>query len=310
MNLRALDLNLLVVLHALLEEGHVTRAARRLGLSQPATSSALERCRHVFSDMLLEKVGSRMQLTPKAQALRDPLARALEAVHAVVDVRPRELRELQQVVRLSMADHPAVMLLGALHAELQAGAPRLDLVVLPWRGAADALQRLEGGEADLAVSVFPALPPQFTRVELLREQYVVAMRAGHPGVRRFGLDAWLAYPHVLVSGQAHTRGVLDEALAERGLTRRVGTVVPNFMMVEPLLLASDLVAMLPSRSAAAGSAGKRLAVFDPPLPVPGFALHLAWHARREADPATRHVASLVQRLLPALPVARSRRQRV
>jgi DNA-binding transcriptional LysR family regulator len=296
MNLRALDLNLLVVLHALLEEGHVTRAARRLALSQPAASSALERCRHVFRDPLLERVGTTMRLTPKAQALRAPLADALRAVHAVVDARPADLSRLKQAVRIATADQPGVLLLAQLLPRLRQTAPLIDIVLLPWRGAAEALQRLESGEADLAVSVFPALAPQFRRTELLQERYVVAMRAGHPACRRFSLQKWLAFAHVLVSGQGETRGPLDESLAEQGLARRVGAVVPNFLMVEPLLLASDLIAMLPERCLSAENRAG-LAVFEPPIAVPGFALHLASHERKDGDAAVQHVAALVQACL-------------
>lgn len=296
MNLRALDLNLLVVLQAVLEEGHVTRAARRLALSQPATSSALERCRHVFRDPLIERVGATMRLTPKGQSLRAPLAQALQAVREVVDARPADLSRLKQTVRIATADQPGVLLLAQLLPQLARTAPLVDLVVLPWRGAAEALQRLESGEADLAVSVFPVLGPQFRRTELLQERYVVAMRAGHPAARRFSLQKWLAFPHVLVSGQGDTRGPLDEALAEQGLVRRVGAVVPTFLMVEPLLQACDLIAMLPERCLSpAGRSG--LAVFEPPLAVPGFALHLATHARKDGDAAVQHVAALVQACL-------------
>lgn len=298
MNLRALDLNLLVILHALLEEGHVTRASRRLALSQPATSSALDRCRQIFGDPLLERVGSTMRLTPKAQALREPLQQALAAVSAVVDAPSKDLRQLKQTVRIAMADQPALDVMRALLKQLQVSAPLVDLVQLPWRGGGEALHRLESGEADLALSVFPTLPPEFRRVELIREHYVVAMRVRHPAARRFDTDTWLAYPHVLVSGQGETRGALDDALAGLGMTRRVGAVVPNFMMVEPLLLETDLIAMLPSRSISVAGE-KRLAVFEPPLAVPGFTMHMAWHVRRDADVVVQHVGDLIRELFSA-----------
>lgn len=225
--------------------------------------------------------------------LREPLAEALQAVHAVINAQPADLARLNQTVRIATADQPGVLLLAQLLPRLAETALLIDIVMLPWRGAAEALQRLESGEADLAISVFPVLAPQFRRTELLQERYVVAMRAGHPASRRFSLQKWLAFPHVLVSGQGETRGPLDEALVEQGLARRVGAVVPSFLMVEPLLLASDLIARLPERCLSADN-NAQLAAFEPPMDVPGFPLHLASHARKDGDTAVQHVAALVQ----------------
>lgn len=124
----------------------------------------------------------------------------------------------------------------------------------------------------------------------------VLMRRGHPAAAAFGLEVWLAHPHVLVSGQGATRGALDEALARLGRSRRVGVVVPSFLLVPPLLAGSDLIALLPGRTLPADPQG-RFVDFAPPIPVPGFPLHLAWHARRDRDVAVRHVAALVQAVL-------------
>jgi DNA-binding transcriptional LysR family regulator len=298
MNLRSLDLNLLVILDALLDEAHVTRAASRLALSQPATSSALERCRHLFGDRLLERgAGGRMRLTPKAQALREPLRRALAAVTDVVGQTPADLATLRQTVRIVMADLPAGLVAAPLYARLQATAPGLRPVLLPWRSQADALRMLENGTADIAVSVAGEPVPGVHGMPLLDETYVVAMRAGHPAARRFDLQRWLAHPHVVVSSRGESEGALDRALADRGLQRTVGIVVPAFSMVAPLLGESDLIAMVPSR-ALRGAAG--LAVFEPPLPVPGFSLAMSWHARRDRDPGVRHVTALLEELVRTL----------
>jgi DNA-binding transcriptional LysR family regulator len=289
MNLRGIDLNLLVVLDALLDEAHVTRAATRLALSQPATSSALDRCRHLFDDPLLERAGGGMKLTPKAEALRGPLRALLADVEAVISPPQQDLLTIRRAVRIVMADHPAAMLAPALLADLAVSAPGIDLVIQPWHGAAAALDSLARGDSDLAVSVFPAVENALRREQLLFETYVVAMRADHPAAEGFDLERWLAWPHVLVSGRGETRGALDQALAAHGRERRVGVVVPSFGMVAPLLLSTDLVAMLPRRCLPTADR-EAFAVFEPPIPVEGFPLHLAWHARRDDDQAVRHVA--------------------
>jgi DNA-binding transcriptional LysR family regulator len=294
MNLRALDLNLLVVLDALLDEAHVSRAADRLGLSQPAASAALQRCRHLFGDALLERGRGTMYLTPKAETLRAPLKSLLASVADLVDAPEVPLREIRQTLRITMADYPALFVIAPLQQELQRSAPGLDLVIQPWHGADAARTALVDGASDLAISVFPPADDDLHREELLVEHYLVVMRTGHPAAEAFDLETWLAYPHILVSGRGDTRTPVDAELSSRGLSRRVGLVVPNFQMVPALLQGSDMIAMLPSR---VSSDFGGVISFPPPIPASGFPLHLAWHARRAKDAALQHVAAILGRLL-------------
>lgn len=294
MNLRALDLNLLVILDALLDEAHVSRAADRLGLSQPAASAALQRCRHVFRDELLERGRGTMYLTAKAQALRAPLKSLLSGVAELVDPPQVPLAQTRQTLRITTADYPALIVIAPLQQELARAAPGIDLVIQPWHGADAARAALVDGSTDLAISVLPPAEDDLHREELLTEHYLAAMRIGHPAADGFDLEAWLAYPHILVSGRGDTRTPIDAELANRGLSRRAGLVVPSFQMVPALLRGSDMIALLPSR-VLAEFAG--LASFPPPLPTPGFTLHLAWHRRRAKDHALQYVAGILVRLL-------------
>lgn len=296
MNLRAVDLNLLVVLDALLDEAHVSRAANRVSLSQPAMSNALERCRHLFKDPLLERSNGRMQLTARGEALREPVKNLLIEIGLLFAPPQVDLHSIKQTVRILLPDLPGAVLLTPLQKELAQSVPGLNVVIQPWLGALAALESLAKGNIDLAVSVFPDVEASFRRVELLVEHYRVVMRRSHPAAEGFDLGQWLAYPHVLVSGRGDTRGTLDEVLAERGMQRRIGMVVPSFLVVPSLLDDSDLIAMLPSRCIPADDASP-LVSFEPPLAVPGFPLHLAWHRRRDNDPAVQHVAVLIQQIL-------------
>ncbi|QCI67115.1 LysR family transcriptional regulator [Phreatobacter stygius] len=296
MNLRSVDLNLLVVLDALLDEAHVSRAADRLGLSQPAASSALERCRHLFRDPLLERGKGMMRLTPKAETLRVPLKNLLAEATIILAPPAIDLADLSQTVRIGMADHPATVIAGPLHHRLGLTAPGIDVVIQPWHGASAALDALAKGQIDLAASVFPEVGLSFRRKHLLDEHYLVLMRKGHPAADGFDLERWLAFPHVLVSGRGETRGALDDALAGIGRTRRVGMVVPSFIMVPPLLAGSDLIALLPSRCLPPRWQ-EQFAAFEPAVAVKGFPLHLAWHVRRDQDMAVQHVAKIIQDLL-------------
>lgn len=293
-SLRSVDLNLLVVLDALLEEAHVTRAAVRLGMSQPAASSALDRLRHLFRDPLLERARGGMRLTPAAEALREPLRAALASVSGVVGARDApDLATVRRAVRLVMADAAAVALGPGLLARLRATAPGVTLVLMPWRGAPEAVAQLGRGEVELVASVLPPLDTTFRRATLFEERYVVAMRRGHPAAPRFGLDRWLAHPHLVVSGRGEAATPLDAVLAKRGRARCVGAVVPSFLMVPPLLLRSDLIGMLPGRCVPPDTA-PALALFPPPVAVQGFRVDLAWHVRRDGDAVVRHVAEAMR----------------
>jgi DNA-binding transcriptional LysR family regulator len=294
MNLRALDLNLLVILDALLDEAHVSRAADRLCLSQPAASSALQRCRHVFRDELLERGRGSMRLTPKAQSLRLPLKALLSGVVDLVDAPEVPLIEIKRTLRIAIADYPALFVIAPLQRALGETAPGIDLVIQPWHGAEAARDALVEDATDIAISVFPGAHQDIHREALLNESYVIALRPGHPAILDFDLNRWLAYPHILVSGRGQARSPLDTELARLGRTRRVGLVVPSFGMVADLLRGSDMIAMLPSRISLAAS---DLIVLPPPIPLSGFALHLAWHRRRENDGPLRHVAGLLAELL-------------
>jgi DNA-binding transcriptional LysR family regulator len=278
MNLRSIDLNLLVILDALLDEAHVTRAAKRLALSQPATSSALERCRHLFKDPLLERAPGRMRLTLKAQALRVPLKQALSALKSTLEPPSADLKTLKRSVSIAMSDALVATALAPLQRRLLMEAPALEMVFTAWHSASEALHRLQQGDIDLAVSVIPDAGAEFRRLEVLKETYVVAMRAKHRG---------------------ESRGVLDEALARHGRSRHVGLVIPSFLVVPSVLASSDLIALVPSRLVAGARKGG-LAVFKPPVAVEGFTLHAAWHARRDDDPAVQYVARTLREVLSAL----------
>jgi DNA-binding transcriptional LysR family regulator len=265
-----------------------------------AQETVLQILGHLFADRLLERGAGGMVLTPKAQGLADPVKEILAGMAALLDRSEPELATVRQTVRVVMADLPAVAIGPALHRRLAQTAPGITVAVMPWHGAAAALDELGRGGIDLAISVFPKVDADFTRRELLQERYCVAMRRNHPAAGTFDLDRWLAYPHVLVSGRGDTRGPLDEALARIGRTRQVGMVVPSFIMVPPLLAESDMIGLLPSRCLPERVRGE-IVTYEPPVAVEGFPLHSAWHKRRAGDPAVQHVARQIEELVAALP---------
>ena len=285
--LRSIDLNLLVVLNALLAERHVTRAGKLVGLSQSATSNALERLRALFGDPLLERSRGTMVLTPIAQALRPKLEAALASVESVVAPRA-ELATLSQTIRWSTGDYGIALFGPLLMKKLRRSAPGLDLVATPWNGADEALAQVTDGALDLVVTVLAQGATGLRWKPAFTERFVVAMRRDHPARREPTLEGLLRYPHIVVSGRGETTGSLDAVLASRQKERRVAMVVPTFLAVPALLADSDLLAFVPEGLIATGPYPK-LITRSPPIAVPSFDIGVAWHGRRDHDAATMHV---------------------
>lgn len=290
-NLRGIDLNLLTILEALLEEEHVSRAADRLNLSQPATSNALARARHLFDDPLLVRAPGGLKRTARAEQLLAPLRETLGRVRALVAFEPPALAEIRQTVRLVMSDFPAVTIFRSLLQRLQTEAPGLDLVLHPWH-AGDEIERMRRGEFDIAMTVRDPADADFSSMELGPTGYQILLRRDHPARDGFGLQRWLDFPHLLVSGSGETRGPIDEVLARRGLSRRVGAVVPTFLLGLQFLADSDLIAALPA-VALTPPWSDTLVALEPPIPLPTFTLHLVRHRRSDDDIAVRFVADAI-----------------
>jgi DNA-binding transcriptional LysR family regulator len=255
-HLRQMDLNLLVALDALVEEGSVTRAARRVGLTQSAMSRALGRLRAHLGDPLLIRAGARMVLTPRAEGLGPALRGALQELEAIVTRGPTfDPASTRRTFRVATADYGMAVVVPALLGRLAVLAPRR------------------------------RSSPGLVWTRLFTERNVCLVRRNHTSVgRTLSLEAYCALPHVVVSPEG--RGsVVDEALERRGLERRVALRVPSFL-VAPLVVAdSDMIATTASRVARRFAEALSLRILEPPIPLPEFALALGWHERVREDPA-------------------------
>lgn len=292
-DLRRLDLNLLLTLDVLLSEHNVTRAARRLNFSQPSVSVHLAKLRDIFGDPLLLPGPRGMQPTARADALREPLREALEALsRAVSPATPFDPAKASLTWQVAASDYgESAVLLPAL-AGFRAAAPDTRLAVTQL--APSRLARMaETGEADLAFHITEGAPPGLRRKVLFQERYVLAGRAGHPRLkRRPTLAQFCALDHVMVSNDGGGfRGVTDDALAQAGAQRRVVLSVPHFLFLREVLASTDLVAMLPSRLV---REGQGLRVVEAPVPVPGFEMVMLWHERLHRDGGHRWLREFVE----------------
>ncbi|HEX3764554.1 MAG TPA: LysR family transcriptional regulator [Kofleriaceae bacterium] len=302
-NLAALDLNLLVALDALLAETHVGRAGRRIGLSQPATSHALGRLRELFGDPLLVRVGSRMELTPRAHALRGAVARALEQVRGLFLAEPFDPATSARRFLLMMPDLVVETVMPSLLARISAEAPQVRLDVVPWRDPAmlsDELAR----SLDLAICCTADVLAGFHRQRLYTDTDVLAVRRGHPvGARLARLRHFLAARHVAVIGTDRAADYIDAWLREQDIERRIALTVPSYLQALRVAAQTDLVAFVPSRLVAALRGPLALQVIRPPLD-PGVDVQvMAFPRRAHADPASIWLRTLIAEIADRLPQA-------
>ncbi|UUE08897.1 LysR family transcriptional regulator [Dickeya zeae] len=291
-NIRRLDLNLLLTLDALLEEHNVTRAARRLNLSQPSVSVQLARLRAIFDDPLLLPGPRGMTPTARADALREPLRLALESLEqAIAPSAPFNPKTAENTWRISAFDYGESTILLPVMNQLRQDAPHTRLAILETPPSA-MLQRMEQGDIDLALHTSDMAHPAMRRRVLFREHYVLAGRVGHPQLcGPLTLEQFSQLEHVIVSpdgGGFH--GTTDVALMERGLTRKVVLSVPHFLFMMSVLTTTDLVAMLPSRLLRGQTA---LQVATAPIELPGFEMAMYWHERWHRDQAHQWLRGLI-----------------
>jgi DNA-binding transcriptional LysR family regulator len=283
--LAGLDMNLLVVLDALLAERNATRAAERLGMTQPAVSRALSRLRAFFGDPLFVRAPTGLVATPHAEGLAPALRGALEQLGHVVDRAVTfEPASSKRRFTISAADLAESAVLPGLMRLLAGEAPGVDIQV---RAPDDALlEQLEGGEVDLAVGIFQDAPAAFRRQTLFRDGFACLVRADHPAVAdRLTLDDYVALGHILISPRSRDGGFVDRALAELGKERRVALLVPHFLVAPLVAATTDLVVTMPRSIAGRVAAGSGLRVLDPPIELPGFAISQMWHERVHDDTA-------------------------
>jgi len=287
MDTKNLDLNLLAALDALIAERNVTRAARRLHLSQPALSARLNRLRQLFQDPLLVPAQRGMVPTVRALELQEPLRRALEGMHAVIAEQAGFVPALDdRVFTIAASDYVQYALLMPLARALKEAAPRMRLA---WRAldVPSLPEQTERGEIDLAIMTPATAPPQLRTRALFDERYVCIARRDHPRLRRkLDLDAFVALEHVVVSPRGGGfAGPVDAALQALHRSRRVVMSVASFLMVPEIVARSDMVAVVPARLVSDRKA--TLIVRAPPLAVEGFTIGMVWHERNAAHPAHR-----------------------
>lgn len=285
MDIRGVDLNLLKAFDALMSERAVTRAAGRVGLSQPAMSHALSRLRALFADELFVRTAAGLEPTARAREIAVLVAAAIEHVEAALRLGTGfDPATSAATFTAGMAEYAETALVGPLVRAFAGKAPGATLRLLPTTGH-ELVEQLERGAIDVAVAHVNSVPAHIEATVLLRDPFVVIARRDHTvAARPMSLEAYAAQNHVLVSPHGATTGALDRILVDFGLKRRIALLVATYLAVPAALAGSDLIATVPRRVAEQIAANAAIAIT--PLPI-DFAqtVFMAWHRRAAADPA-------------------------
>lgn len=296
-NLAAIDLNLLVVFDAVFAARHVTLAGRKIGLSQPATSNALSRLRHLFDDELFVKTSSGMQPTPKAVTLAEPIRQVLEQIQATLTTNAEFIPEVsERLFTIGMSDLMALNVLPKLMQSLEHIAPRVKIRVRSIdrdRG----LQMIDADELDLAIGFFPKRSAWHQTQVLFQETFVGVCRQNHPiADQPITMETYLAASHLLVSPKEDVSGRVDDLLAGQNLKRQVALALPQFLAAPFAIAQTNLLATVPASLARTYADLLNLQIVPLPFELSGFAVLMLWHTKNQNDPAHDWLRQLIKNL--------------
>ncbi|SRR5579883_1043680 len=291
-NLSQLDLNLLLVLSALLQERNVTKAGERMGLSQSATSHALGRLRQVFDDPLLTRSAKGMVLTPRAQQLLEPLQTILLDIEQLIKPKTFEPKTAQGTIQIAASDYATVVILPKVLKQISDKAPDLNLECHHW--GPDTLDALTNGVIDLALGLLNL--PQASQLQLQTlfvEDFVSVVRADHPITQTdFTVESYVAWSHILItitntSVTAIPKSPIshvDTVLSGLGVKRRIMLKLPHFLAAPMIVQHTDLILTLPRRIAMLFAQHANLAILEPPIQLGTYNYMQIWHERLDGDP--------------------------
>ncbi len=294
-HLSSIDLNLLVVLRALLETRSVTAASKRVSLSQSATSHALARLRELLGDEILVRTGRTMQPTPRAQRLHQPLLLLLEQVEQMlIDDGSFEVKTLRRTFTIATVDYGERVFVLPLGREIARLAPMVNLYVIR---SLPIIEDLRTGTHDLGIGVLASAIPEVESELLLSEKFVCLLRKGHPAAKqRMTLKRYADLDHIIVAPGGKSRSKIDTVLAAHGYERRVARTVASFEIAPSLVCGSGYILTMAEHMARPIAKKLGLSVLAAPREFGESAISMAWHRRTSNDPAQEWFREQVRRV--------------
>ena len=288
------DLNLLPVLLVMMEERNVTRAAERLGITQPALSNALNRLRETLNDPLFIRERYGMRPTPKAEQLAQVVGAALSSIDKVIlgqqDFDPLNATRLFMVAPNSYVEF---IMMPAIVARLRSCAPGIRLRLTPF-GNDVTETGVISGNTDMVLGRIVEPPDNLVVQHLMNEGLACVIRADHPLVgENLSAEQYEQLKHVNVLPPGRMRAGLYQALEQRGLRRQVAVSVTHFLAVPEMIAVTDYCATLPRLICQHLSRDQRLRIIPAPVDLGTFPVEMGWHARYRDDPAHRWFRALI-----------------
>ncbi|MGY0217000.1 LysR family transcriptional regulator [Endozoicomonadaceae bacterium StTr2] len=282
-NLSAADLNLLPVLHVLLEERNVTRAAGRLNLTQPAISRNLARLRQLFNDPLFTRTPKGLAPTPRAEALQLQLQRSLQDLGMLIAPSEFKPSEAVKTFRLATTDYGSQVLLPSVISALRKEAPGINLEMVPWKE--HYIHELDKADIDIATCTVREAPAMVHGRGVGEDTFVCVVSADNPLARQpMDLACYARQPHALITMGGESKGAIDYLLEEQGLKRRIALRVPHFVAALALVADTDLILTIPYGLAISCAAHYNLKILPLPAAQKPFTYSIIWHERHIKDP--------------------------
>jgi DNA-binding transcriptional LysR family regulator len=294
MSSNSFDLNLLVIFDAIMQAKALTRAGQQLGMSQPAASHALARLRHMLKDDLFVRTPQGMLPTPRASRMAGPVRVALQELQVTLESDEFEASQSSRSFTIAANNYGARAVVPGLVRRIASLAPSVVLDVRP-TGTPHVLDQLDNGEVELALSTLTDGGDRFKCVGLMEDDYVVIMASSHPVAAEadLSIERFAALPHITITSGGDDTHFVDDALADRGLTRLVSAGVPLHSLIL-MLIDSEAIAVVPRRVATGFVAICPLAMRPLPFPSARVALSMIWHRRLDNDPAHRWLRGTVR----------------
>jgi DNA-binding transcriptional LysR family regulator len=294
MELKDVDLNLLLVFHHLLIERRVSVVAEKLGVTQPGVSNALKRLRLLLGDELFLRTSRGMEPTPYATQLAEPIGSALRTIHnSLNEVSTFDPASSTRKFTLGMSDIGEIHLLPKLMEVLALCAPSVSISTV--RNTMVNLQdEIEAGRVDLAIGLLPQLKSGYFQRRLFKQRYVCMFRKGH-ALDKQGLtvEEFAKADHVIVISGGTGHAIVEQSIEREGIKRNIRLTVPHFVAVGHILSTSNLIATVPERYAMECAAPFGLKYAKHPVALPDVDINVFWHAKFHKDPASQWMRGII-----------------
>jgi DNA-binding transcriptional LysR family regulator len=290
----AIDLNLLLVFDAMMQERNVTRAGQRLGLSQPAMSHALIRLRHMLKDDVFVRSPKGMLPTPRAEEIALPLRQALDGLQHSLEPTAFNPSAAKRTFRIGADNYAAIVLVAPVATRIAKAAPKVTLDFSP-SGTLDVLDLLDRGQLDLAIGSFVESGERFSRRQLVQDKFVAVLRKNHKAAkaREMTMEKFAELSHLEISSVHHATNFIDDAMSRKTLARRIALRAP-FLSAARILAASDLVSVLPQRIAQELIRYRPLVIRELPHSSPSIETAMIWPRWLDSQPAHRWLRQNVE----------------